>query len=135
MSRYWVGVACREHVNIGVEGGFCQLNHGKPTGLNRMKPGDWIVFYSPKETFPKGESCQHFTAYGQIANRDTYQVLMPHGEWFSRRDVHWAPSKPVSILPLLDGLDFVEDRRYWGAKFRYGHFQIGERDFKKITDI
>ena len=31
--RYWIGVACREHVGRGVAGGFAQLCHGKAAPL------------------------------------------------------------------------------------------------------
>ena len=40
MTRYWLGVASKDHVQIGVEGGFCQLCHGKKTPLTRMQRGD-----------------------------------------------------------------------------------------------
>ena len=31
--RYWIGVVSREHVMLGVKGGFIQLNHGKRAPL------------------------------------------------------------------------------------------------------
>ena len=33
--RFWIGVASRDHVNVGVKGGFIQLNHGKQAPLRR----------------------------------------------------------------------------------------------------
>ena len=39
MTRFWVGVVSKEHVLRGVEGGFCQVCHGKKAPLNRMKGG------------------------------------------------------------------------------------------------
>ncbi|MHA4915566.1 EVE domain-containing protein, partial [Enterococcus faecium] len=48
--NYWIGVASRDHIARGVAGGFCQLCHGKAQALKRMKKGDWIIYYSPKET-------------------------------------------------------------------------------------
>jgi hypothetical protein len=50
MTRYWIAVASREHVLKGVAGGFCQACHGKRTPLALMMPGDWVVYYSSKET-------------------------------------------------------------------------------------
>ncbi len=35
--RYWIGVACKEHVLRGVTGGFCQVCHGKAAPLNHMR--------------------------------------------------------------------------------------------------
>lgn len=48
---YWVAVASKEHVQRGIAGGFAQVCHGKPTPLNRMETGDWIIYYSPTELF------------------------------------------------------------------------------------
>jgi hypothetical protein len=36
MRHYWVGVVSKEHVDIGVAGGFAQVNHGKAGPLERM---------------------------------------------------------------------------------------------------
>ena len=48
MTRFWIGVVSKEHVLRGVEGGFCQVCHGKKVPLNRMKKGDYLLYYSPK---------------------------------------------------------------------------------------
>lgn len=48
MARFWIGVVSKEHVLRGVEGGFCQVCHGKKAPLNRMKKGDYLLYYSPK---------------------------------------------------------------------------------------
>ena len=39
-TRYWIGVASRDHVMKGVAGGFCQLGHGKSAPVKRLAPGD-----------------------------------------------------------------------------------------------
>lgn len=46
MPRYWVGVVSKNHVLRGVEGNFCQVCHGKGGPLNRMKKGDYLLYYS-----------------------------------------------------------------------------------------
>lgn len=33
--KYWVGVACKEHVEHGKKLGICQFFHGKPGPANR----------------------------------------------------------------------------------------------------
>jgi len=48
MAKFWIGVVSKEHVLRGVEGGFCQVCHGKKGPLNRMKKGDYLLYYSPK---------------------------------------------------------------------------------------
>ena len=74
--RYWVGVASRDHVLLGVAGGFCQVCHGKQAPLARMKQGDWILYYSPKTGMNSGEKVQAFTAVGQIVDDRVYQFHM-----------------------------------------------------------
>jgi len=43
-------------------------------------------------------------------------------------------AEAVSILPLVDQLSFIKNKKYWGYAFRYGHFEIPEVDFKLIAD-
>jgi hypothetical protein len=49
--RYWIGVASKEHVMRGVQGGFAQVCHGKEGPLKQMTPQDWIIYYSPTIKF------------------------------------------------------------------------------------
>src|SRR3954470_4075548 len=73
---YWINTVSRGHVLRGVAGGFTQANHGKPHMLRKMARGDWIVFYSPKTAFQGGDPLQSFTAVGQVADDEPYQVQM-----------------------------------------------------------
>ena len=43
--RYWINTMSRDHVMRGVEGGFTQANHGRPTALRKLQRGDVMVFY------------------------------------------------------------------------------------------
>src|SRR5438105_7712715 len=74
--RYWIGVVSREHVMIGVKGGFIQLNHGKRAPLQRLSASDGVVFYSPRTSYPDGEPLQAFTAIGRVKTGEVYQVEM-----------------------------------------------------------
>src|SRR6185437_1151259 len=75
-TKYWVATVSKEHVMVGVEGGFCQACHGKKGPIARMKPGDWLVYYSPKISMEGKEMCQRFTAIGQAADSRVYQFQM-----------------------------------------------------------
>jgi hypothetical protein len=129
---YWINTVSRDHVQRGVAGGFTQANHGKPNMLRRMARGDWIVFYSPKTHFPSGEPSQAFTAIGQVSDDEAYQAEMPPDFHPWRRHVDFLPCTETPIRPLLDELDFVEDKTRWGYRFRFGVFKIDEHDFDLI---
>ncbi len=91
---YWIGTAAREHVRRGVAGGFCQLGHGKHAPVKRLRLGDLIAYYSPREAMdPKSEAVQAFTALGEVADREPYLGQMTaefEAEFRAyRRDVTW----------------------------------------------
>lgn len=131
--KYWVGVVSLAHVQIGVEGCFCQFNHGKRAPVERMSPGDHFVYYSPKETIKGGEPVQAFTAIGEVLQSDVYQVEYNGFKPF-RRDVHYFPSTNASISPLLEKLDFTKGQgSSWGQIMRRGFFEISETDFQRIS--
>jgi EVE domain len=128
----WITTVSRDHVRLGVQGRFTQANHGKPHMLRRMAKGDWIVFYSPKTALEGGEPLQAFTAIGQIADDEAYQVEMTSEFRPWRRNVDFLSANETPIRPLIDDLNFIEDPKRWGYKFRLGVFKIDEHDFDLI---
>lgn len=126
----WINTVSRDHVSLGVRGRFTQANHGKPAALRRMARGDWIVFYSPKTSYPDGDPLQAFTAIGQVADDEPYQAMPDDGPW--RRNVDFLECSETPIRPLLEQLDFIEDATRWGYKFRFGVFKIEDRDLEVI---
>ncbi|GAB3920749.1 EVE domain-containing protein [Larkinella terrae] len=116
----------------GVTGGFMQVNHGKEAPLKRTKPDDWVIFYSPKQALELDEKCQAFTAIGQVTNDPIYQFSVTDDFVPFRRNVRFYDSKEASILPLINNLDFIPNKKSWGYSFRFGFFEIGKKDFELI---
>ncbi|RRB04415.1 EVE domain-containing protein [Larkinella rosea] len=134
-QKYWIVVASKDHVKRGVEGGFMQANHGKEAPLKRMKPGDWVLFYSPKQVLERDEKCQAFTAIGQVNEDPIYQFAVTNDFIPFRQNVRFYAGNEVSILPLIDELDFIPNKKSWGYPFRFGFFEIGKKDFELIHKI
>jgi hypothetical protein len=134
-TRYWIGVASRDHVMKGVGGGFYQLGHGKAGPVKRLIPGDWIVYYSPRTAVEEGEAVQAFTAIGQIKPGEPYQGDMGGGFHPTRRDVGFL-KRPAEapIRPLLDRLSFTRGKSSWGYAFRRSSFAISAEDFLIIAE-
>jgi hypothetical protein len=131
--KYWIGVACREHVQRGIAGGFCQLCHGKSQPLERMAVGDWLIYYSSRETFGGEEPCQKFTAIGQVLGAAVYTHEMAPGIVPHRRDIRFLTAHEVAIRPLIEQLTFIKKKTSWGYAFRYGHLEIPQADFALIA--
>jgi hypothetical protein len=128
----WINTVSRGHVQRGVQGRFTQANHGKPHMLKKMARGDWIIFYSPKTDYPDGEPLQAFTAIGQVADDEAYQVEMSADLQPWRRNVDFLDCAETPIRPLIEQLDFIEDPARWGYKFRFGVFKIDDHDLRVI---
>ena len=133
MTRYWIGVVSRAHVLRGVQGGFAQLGHGKEAPLQRLSAGDWLVYYSPRTTHPDGEQLQAFTAIGQVADDDVFQVEVTADFHPWRRRVRYRQGRDVPAAELLDDLEIVPERRRWGMIVRRGLVEIGRADFERIA--
>lgn len=134
--RNWIGVASSEHVARGRAGGFMQVCHGKAGPLKRISAGDRVAYYSPNHVMgaPAGGNnrCQSFTALGQTCDDRVYTFDMGGGFVPFRRDVDWREAHPISILPLLETLEFTRGKRSWGYAFRFGLLEISEHDMDMI---
>lgn len=133
MTKYWIGVASKEHVQRGVKGGFAQVCHGKIGTLKFMSEGDWLIYYSPTHSFGGKDACRSFTAIGIIENGEPYTFKMSEDFIPWRRNVNFLNSKEVLIEPLLEQLSFILDKKKWGFPFRKGSFEIANKDFEVIA--
>jgi hypothetical protein len=131
--NFWIGVVSKEHVEIGVAGGFAQVNHGKAGPLERMRAGDGFAFYSPRQSYPDGEPLQAFTAIGRVRSGTVYQVEVDASFRPFRLDVHYFPAQPAPVRPLIADLSFIRSKEHWGAAFRFGIVRVPEPDFARIA--
>ncbi|WP_206911528.1 hypothetical protein IGL98_002095 [Enterococcus sp. DIV0840] len=128
--NYLIGVASKDHVELGVAGGFCQLCHGKSAPLNRMKAGDWLIYYAPKKSLKTKEPCQEFIALGQILPGEAYPFEMAPDFIPDRKDISFL--KNIQSVPLEAVADFPLWQEY-RSRLRFGHFQIPEELFNFIV--
>jgi hypothetical protein len=131
--QFWIGVVSREHVLIGVSGGFLQLNHGKKAPVQRLRAGDAVAVYSPRTSYPDGEPLQSFTAIGTVKPGDVYQVEMSEDFKPYRVDVQFFPCREAPIRPLIESLSFIPNKTHWGGAFRFGYIRVPAADFMLIA--
>lgn len=132
-EKYWVATISKEHIQRGVEGQFIQVCHGKEAPLKRMKKGDWLLVYSSKVSMEGTEKCQEFTAVGQVQDEAVYPFQMTEHFIPFRRNIVFQPCSSTSILPLIPELEFIQNKKAWGYPFRFGFFEIKEKDFNLIV--
>ena len=125
-------VVSKDHVQRGVKDGFMQANHGKAASLKRLSAGDWVIFYSPKQTYAGNEPLQALTAIGQVTDDGPYQFKMTEDFIPYRRNVDFYKCTETPIIPLIWKLDFIGNKKSWGYKFRFGFFEMQEHDFEII---
>ena len=132
-TKYWIGVASKDHIDIGVEGGFMQLCHGRLAPLKKINKDDRILYYSPNRIYKKKDKLQSFTACGTVTDNNIYKVKI--GEEFEpwRRDVKFDKDiKPVKIKPIINELSFIKNKDKWGVYFRSGIIEIKKEDYEVI---
>jgi predicted RNA-binding protein len=134
LKNYWIGVISRAHAQLGVISGFIQLNHGKKAPLQRLHAGDYLIIYSPRESYPDGSVLQHFTAIGRIMPGDIYQVEMKPDFKPYRLNAEFMKCHATPIKPLIHSLSFIKNKTKWGAAFRFGLLKIPAQDFKIISE-
>lgn len=131
-ERYWVVTASADHAARGRAEGIVQANHGKDTALRRMQPGDGVVIYSPRATYPDGPALQAFTLIGRIAESEPWQHEIA-GILMWRRSVRWQDGRIAPIRPLLNDLEITRSQISWGMAFRYGLTRLSRADFARIA--
>ncbi|SEP41811.1 EVE domain-containing protein [Amycolatopsis saalfeldensis] len=131
--RFWINTVSLDHVEAAIEGGFTQADHGAGTRLRRPRPGDEMVFYSPRTNLRGGEPVRQFTAWATITGDKPYQVRISEDFQPWRLAVVFRPCERVEAKPLVDQLSFITDPADWGLPFRRGLFQIPHEDFSTIT--
>lgn len=132
MTRYWMGVVSKEHVMRGVGLGIAQANHGKKAPVERMKPGDGIVYYSPRERIRAGADVHAFTAIGTIDDKEPWQSdeSVDFRPW--RRSVTYLEDARQAPIRELD-LELTAQPN-WGVLLRRGLLELSEHDFETITE-
>ena len=134
--KNWIAVACATHARRGCavpEQGYMQVCHGKCAPLQRVAPGDRVAYYSPTVSMGGKDKLQAFVSIGIAQPGVPYECDMGGGFVPYRRDIAYVPTQEAPILPLLDALEFVEDRSRWGYKFRFGLFAVSDHDMALIA--
>ena len=126
----WLGVVSKTHVVRAVELGIAQFNHGARAPLARLRPGDTVVYYSPRADYPQGEPLKAFTAIGTVLDNEIWQAL--DGEFRPwRRRVEYRHANEVPIRDLTGELDLTSTPN-WGYALRRGTLPLTEHDARLI---
>lgn len=134
IMKYFIIVASKDHVEVGVKKGIAQAGHGKKTQLEQLEKDDWVIYYSSKDKYENGKAYQKFTAVGQVEDDKPYQVKVSSDFEPWRRKINYYSVKELEIRPLLDDLNFITNREKWGIHLMSGFVEIDKADFKLIAE-
>jgi hypothetical protein len=128
---YWLGVVSRDHVRQAVTLGVAQIGHGKKAGLARMRAGDSLVYYSPREV-PDGPPLRSFTAIGRIADGGVWQADEGEFRPWRRRVEYDTGAAEVPLVQVQADLELTQGP-YWGYPLRRGVVELSDHDFMRIA--
>ena len=114
---------------------FWGLGEKTPNRKN-LEMGDQVVFYIGNPVKGFGASARLASTAFELSKQE--QDKLSHGTTFYRPQygVHleqislWERAR--SVDQLLGGLDFIENKEFWGTYFQGGVRQIDEKDFRTI---
>ena len=127
----WLGVVNRDHVLRGVSLGIAQIGHGRRPGLDRMRPGDWLVYYSPRPSMDSAAHLRAFTAVGTVTDDEVWQADEDGFSPWRRRVDYVAGTVEVPVADLAGTLDLTAGPR-WGAPLRWGLVALSDGDLAVI---
>jgi hypothetical protein len=132
-ERHWLAVACRNHVRIGVGGGFAQVCHGRRGPLSTMRANDWLIYYSPGHGLGERGTLKAFTALGRVVDNNVEQVRVNDEFIPWRRSVQYETKiVDVAVAELKDRLALTQSRN-WGYSLRRGLLPLASTDFEIIS--
>jgi EVE domain len=127
----WLGVVSADHVARGVGMGIAQTNHGRRSGLARMKAGDWLVYYSPNQRLREPSPVRAFTAIGRIADETMWQADEGDFTPWRRRVDYLTDVRRAPVDELRDVLELTAAPS-WGYQLRRGLLPLSDPDLRAI---
>ena len=135
MPGYYIGVAHRAQVAHAAQEGFAAFSHGRQSAVQRLNPGDRVIYYAPRSDFD-GEPLQAFVAHATVTGDAPCQRAFSGAEGlFWARDAMFDTVTDVPVRPLIGDLTFVRDKAHWGMAFRQGGFRISREDYERIATL
>ncbi len=132
MKKYWISVVPKERVSAAVAQGIMQ-SQGIEAHLNRLNQHDWVIFYSPRADIAGTTKLQTFTAVGQMADSTIFPIKnSPVSKAFGRK-VTYVQSKEIPLIPLIQKVAFIRNKKHWGSVFKMSLIQISQDDFELVT--
>lgn len=122
----WLGVVSADHVARGVDLGIAQIGHGARSGLARMRPGDVLVYYSPRDTMG-GVPLQAFTAIGRVTDDEVWRADEGGFRPWRRRVAYRSGAVPVPLASVRADLELTAGPN-WGYQLRRGVLELAEHD-------
>lgn len=129
----WLGVVCQDHVARARELGIAQLGHGKKAPLERLAPGDWLVYYAPRTSLGGGQPLRAFTAVGRVADDEIWQADEGGFRPWRRRVAYTPGTREAPVAGFGGALDLTAGPN-WGYRLRRGLLPLTGHDLALITE-
>lgn len=97
-----------------------------------MEAGDWLVYYSPRQSLADDRPLQAFTAIGRIADDEIWQADEDGVAPWRRRVEYRPEAVETPVRPLVGELELTRASS-WGQQMRRGLLELSEEDFGTIA--
>jgi len=130
----WVCVLSRADALAAIATGTLCLGPQGEGRLRRMRLGDGVAIYSPREGRRTGAVVRRFTAVGTVTGIAPYQGDgLTADDWCRAVDLVDTGGE-AAVEALLPRLSFVRDEPGWGVVFRPGFLQVTTDDIAVVRE-
>ena len=129
---FYIGVVHLAQVREAERQGYVSFAHGDRASVEKVVPGDKVVYYAPKED-EDGAPVQAFIAHATVTGEEVEtRSFGSHGTGQVRRATYDAV-REVPVRPMIEDLEILAGKQNWGGVFRSGKVEIGAADYQRIA--
>ncbi|MDQ1106601.1 hypothetical protein [Nocardioides zeae] len=130
----WICVLSRADALASIATGTLCLGPRGEGRLRRMRLGDGVAIYSPREGRRSGAVVRRFTAVGRVTGVAPYQGDGTTSQDWCRAVDLVDTGGEATVEPLLSRLSFVRDEPGWGVVFRSGFLEVTTADVAVVRE-
>jgi len=138
---YWLCVTTEVNWSVVKERNVWGVAERFKGAIQRVKPGDKLVFYVMQTRKNKDVIPSRITGIFEAISepyKESTKLFKPYGseQTFPYR-VKLKPikifEKPITFKNLVLKLSFIKNKQYWSGALRRAMVEISEKDYKTIT--
>ena len=137
MPNYWIFPITQDSLYVSLDKEIVGTRSKNRKRVENWEIGDLIIFYVSREEYHSMNPVREFQALVECISHpfESNQKIWSHigGDVFPTRvRIRVVNKKKCKIMPLIERLSFIKNKKNWGSAFFSGIRKISQNDFNLI---